>query len=315
MAIIKVDGKLQTTMADGILADASQITYDGNKTIKEKLDNISNIETKMISDISLEDEKILDDGQYEIKNAFNAPDGKDGLLKTVKFKDSNQWLQTWNSGKSYSTRILKYFKDVSNVKIYRINNGVKEEYIPKIRENNVLVLEAENEYEISGYLKGSLCIDKEPRDVAAGSTKIILNNTFIESTVEQAIIYELSVKKLEIVLEGNNFIVSKKDNALSELSSNAAIQSLNNLEICGVGSLAIFTDGYRCHGIKASKILFKDYPQLYIDCGINGHDGIHVGQSILVENGQLNINNANDAIGIGQSEDGYAYFLNGSINA
>jgi len=95
------------------------------------------------------------------------------------------------------------------------------------------------------------------------------------------------------------------------------IQSDNNLEIAGVGCLAIKTN-YRTHGILGKNNLwFTGCPNIYIDNGTNetrGHDGIHTGKSLFIENGNFTIINCNDGIGIGSSNNGIVRIFKGTFD-
>lgn len=323
MADIKIYGKL-VNKTDGIIADSEQIKYNG-KTVKEEIDELTGKikDVIEIDSIGLDNESLYETGIYNIKSATELPkDAKISNGKLVVEKTSSGSYQEWSSDDCFATRLIQY-KDVdqSDIRINGINPA--EEQIEGVSlVDGVLSLSAEKEYEISGYLKGRISINTVDSTLDASKKTILkLAGLFIDCDSEKAIDYGNNKKSLKIVLKENcvNYIQCKAKTQPSNLIDKmGAIHSENNLEINGIGYLAIRTN-YRTHGIFAREIYLTGKPHIYVSCKINvddnyGHDAIHCGKSLFIENGEYEFCNCNDAIGLGADEAAVDRIFAGKFN-
>lgn len=177
--------------------------------------------------------------------------------------------------------------------------------------NGEVVLEAQSKYVLKGYLKGHITIDgssllntlEDERE----KTILILDGLYIDSDRPEAILYDSSLKSLQMILpeKKENFFVYEVENIPEQVSDKAVLQSNNNLGISGSGYLVIRSNG-KVHGIKADDIEIKGYPHIYIDLAYGlenmyGHDGIHASDKLTIVNGYFEIKNTNDAIGTGDN--------------
>lgn len=323
MADIKIYGKL-VNKTDGIIADSEQIKYN-DKTVKEEINKLTEKikDVVEIDSIGLDNESLYETGIYNIKSATELPkDAKIPNGKLVVEKTSSGSYQEWSSDDCFATRLIQY-KDIeqSDIRINGINPA--EEQIEGVSlVDGVLSLDAEKEYEISGYLKGRISINTVDSTLDASKKTILkLAGLFIDCDSEKAIEYGNNKKSLKIILKENcvNYIQCKAKAQSSNLIDKiGVIHSENNLEINGIGYLAIRTN-YRIHGIFAREIYFTGKPHIYVSCKINtddnyGHDAIHCGKSLFIENGEYELCNCNDAIGLGADEAAIDRIFAGKFN-
>ena len=279
--------------------------------IRESLKNVEpNEKVKELETADLDDRILLENGIYNIKVAENAPaNSKSGKL-TVKRTESGSYQEWMSDGLFAFRNAILADSETSSFKV----NGVETAPI-----NGVIRLKASEtvgkkvNYRLSGYLNGHIEIYSETG--ASETTTITLENCYIKSDTEKAIYYNCDTKRLKIYLAANthNYVLCESATTFTETTPNGAIGSFKNLEIGGFGYLAVKTN-YGSHGIDAQDDMFiTGKPHIYIDC-CNGHDGIHTGKSFIMENGELEIHNANDGIGIGGSATGEVRVFGGKLS-
>lgn len=135
-------------------------------------------------------------------------------------------------------------------------------------DENVINFTEPGEYIVSGSFNGSLIFSEN----ILGSVELYLDNAHITGSTLPAIYWKKDSGKIEIkaMAETINTITQSSNPALL----NAAIESENNIELGGSGSLTI--SGLQKHAVKGSNITVKGNVKLDISAVSDGFHAKHV---------------------------------------
>lgn len=165
-----------------------------------------------------------------------------------------------------------------------------------VMTGNVLLIDEEGDYLLSGELNGRILIDAGKND----KVRLILNGAALNST-DSAAIFALKADKVTVTLaEGSENIVAAGKNLLVEDDEelDAAIYSKADLVINGEGSLNVSSPDY--HGILSK----DDLRIISGDITVNAHDdGVRGRDALLVYGGTLTVAAGNDGLKANNDED------------
>lgn len=142
----------------------------------------------------------------------------------------------------------------------------------------IYTINKSGEYTLSGSLNGQI-IFASSLDT---SVKLNLNNVSITSS-SQCIFWQSEIKKVELSPLSNTI------NSLTSTGIQSCVESNNNIEISGSGSLSINSKSK--HALDGSNLTVSESPKLTITAS---KDGFH-GKNILIGGGDITISNVDDA--------------------
>ena len=190
MADIKIGGKLRNVQdPNGVIADASQITYDENSSVSDKLKTIpqkADIE-KIVQESGLSTpyseadgsdiDYISTNGYYKLTNAKNYPEGTsaNGYLSVSVLDKSEQLKQVWESNGFSASRYAKYDNAVINESNVKVLDSEGNE-VEQIWDGTTLYLEAGSTYTLSGYVYGNIVIHSTAEDQTTVDTTVLKLN-------------------------------------------------------------------------------------------------------------------------------------------
>ncbi len=185
-------------------------------------------------------------------------------------------------------------------------------------EDNTYVINVTDDketYYISGYLEGRIVIMNQNQLSSYKGVKLVFSNCCIVSDYYPPVDYTLTNKNVEIVISGMTYLV----NTSTENYDGCAINSENNVEIHGDGSLYVYTAHGHCIRADGDVRIYENVA-IYLS---SGHDGIHChnfyssSESGVVYDNGLYVENAisqcietskKDGTGAAYLEYGYFYF-------
>lgn len=285
--------------------------------LSDKVKNLSLSSKKETRDgVSLN--SLTEEATYTLTNAKDTPDNASSGILTVEKVNENEIKQVWDSSSSTAVRVGSFSSTTSKraSDFYVILNGSETHYTSS--DDIEISLPAGSEYTLRGYLNGHIVIPSGTTD-PTNSTKLILDNAQINSDVECAIHYEPTKSKLvlELAYGTRNYVSAYPDELRSNVNYSATICSENNIEIVGMGTLAIKNNWENSHGIKAKEVRIalseKVNPGLDIQ---SHHDGIHGSKLVEISNGIFNLHDiSNSAIEAKNSDssDGYLKIYGGEF--
>lgn len=142
----------------------------------------------------------------------------------------------------------------------------------------IYTISKSGEYTLSGSLNGQILF----ASTLDTSVKLNLNNVSITSS-SQCIFWQSEIKKIELILLNNT------TNSLTSTGIQSCVESNNNIEISGYGSLSITSKSK--HALDGSNLTVSESPKLTINAS---KDGFH-GKNILINGGDITISNVDDA--------------------
>lgn len=185
-----------------------------------------------------------------------------------------------------------FYTNEDNAIIINLNvlNAVTNDYYTYA--NDILTIQKEGIYELSGLLNGAVVINSDIQN-----TKIILNNASIFTTETQnvaAITFEKTSALRVLTIKDSSINVLKDSIGDDANGKNAIINSkASSLTINGKGILNL-----ESNGIKTTAIKTKNTLNIY-DSTINintSNNGIKADERIYLKNASINIKNAKDGI-------------------
>lgn len=205
---------------------------------------------------------------------------------------SNKELSTNNQGISSSLIEDSKFTITSNiVDAYSVSQNGDE---------TIYTISKSGEYNLSGSLNGQILL----ANTLDTSVKLNLNNVSITSSL-QCIFWQSDIKKIELIPLNNTA------NSLTSTGLQSCIESNNNIEISGYGSLCITSKNK--HALDGSNLTVNESPKLTINAS---KDGFH-GKNILINGGDITISNVDDAFQVdinSKNSKGTFTMTNGNIN-
>lgn len=135
-------------------------------------------------------------------------------------------------------------------------------------DENVINFTEPGEYIVSGIFNGSLIFSETILD----SVELYLNNAHITGSTLPAIYWKKDAGKIEIKAMADTINTITQSSNIALL--NAAIESENNIELGGSGSLTI--SGLQKHAVKGSNITVKGNVKLDISAVGDGFHAKHV---------------------------------------
>lgn len=288
--ISSIKSKLPSYAAKSVVDSLSETVSENSSNIASLTNKVENIkiETRKETVNSVSLNSLSNEAIYTVKNAKDSPDGETEGILTVSEMNGTDIKQVWNSSASESVRVGK-FSSVTSEKasdFYVELNGSETHYT-----SNIVELSPGSIYTLRGYLRGHIVIPADTADPTS-STKIILNNVTVDSDIECAIDYEPAKSKLVIELPYDtiNYVSAYPETMQSNADYSATILSENNLEILGMGTLAIRNNWEQSHGIKAKevRIALSDKVNPGLDIQSN-HDGIHGSSLVEISGGIFNL--------------------------
>ncbi len=142
----------------------------------------------------------------------------------------------------------------------------------------IYTISKSGEYTLSGSLNGQILF----ANTLDTSVKLNLNNVSITSS-SQCIFWQSEIKKVELIPLNNT------TNSLTSTGIQSCVESNNNIEISGYGSLSITSKNK--HALDGSNLTVSESPKLTINAS---KDGFH-GKNILINGGDITISNVDDA--------------------
>lgn len=223
---------------------------------------------------------------------------------------------TNTTSERYSESQLKELESkYGKLQITREDNlSVNYTYDESKNEYRIAIEETKAKYVITGYTTAHFVITNTNNLATHKGIKLKLNNACIISSGEYVpIYYSLSAKNIEISAKNDT------NNIIATLNGSNAIDSENNIELGGNGSLDIYTKktnsyGSNGHCIKsANKVLIYDSINLNLE---SAHDGINCDELITMNEddntiytGKVNFKNI-----VSQAVEGTTKKCGGSIN-
>ncbi len=205
---------------------------------------------------------------------------------------SNKEISTNNQGISSSLIEDSKFTITSNiVDAYSVSQNGDE---------TIYTISKSGEYTLSGSLNGQILL----ANTLDTSVKLNLNNVSITSSL-QCIFWQSDIKKIELIPLNNTA------NSLTSTGLQSCVESNNNIEISGYGSLCITSKNK--HALDGSNLTVNESPKLTINAS---KDGFH-GKNILINGGDLTISNVDDAFQVdinSKNSKGTFTMTNGNIN-
>jgi hypothetical protein len=219
------------------------------------------------------------------------------LKKYLTAFDTEALYNAFKISKDYITPNVSLVREIREI---LFNKSVE---IPVFKINGVtytdkvITLAAGGTYELTGIHEGQIIIDANTIKPTTW-TNIRLNGATIISDESYGILYDCpqtanaGYQGLSVTLEkdSQNFVICTKENATTDDATYASIDSWKDLNVQGVGYLAVYNN--IGHGLR-SETLNVAGPHIYVDVE---HDGIH-GKNVNVLDGMFYIQKAKDGFG------------------